>query len=514
MNPFLILGLDGATFDIIDEHRDRLPTLSRLIETGYAADLESTQPAITSVAWPALVTGQNPARFGLFDFLNRDPATFELSINDVREREFDFFWDYLDTKMGIASVPMVPYRGVDGFFIQGSLARVNADRVTKPASLDNHLPSAYDDLIDPSTDTDQIVSDTFDRIEAREHVFNHLLTDFDLDIYFLMFSIIDHIQHHFWAYHDDSHPAHEPSEYNEVIVRVYERVDEAVNSLLSHFDDPNVIIASDHGFGSKHASVNLNALLASEGYLRYNDNVETSLANRIWSLKSALKKTPLYTFVPDFVKNTVKSSLPDHNDINDVIDWSKTKAYSFGAGGNVYLNVDGRERNSFIPSDSYDDVRDNVIDFLESVEDPKTHERVIESAQPRKEVYQGEHLNHAPDIVLRPRPGYQLKALLGRSPFLRQTESMPNSGMHVPTGILIANGPKFSSGVRGSERSIMDVAPTLTHMINGVVPTRMDGDPIIEAVESDADSIRINVNMPEKTHIRRRILMLKQLGRI
>lgn len=115
MNPLLILSFDGATFDIIDFHRDRLPTLSNLIETEYAADLESTQPAITSVAWPAFVTGQNPSHFGLFDFPDCDPSTFEISINDVRKLEFDFFWDYLDAEVGIASVPMVLYRGVRSF---------------------------------------------------------------------------------------------------------------------------------------------------------------------------------------------------------------------------------------------------------------------------------------------------------------------------------------------------------------------------------------------------------------
>jgi len=514
MNPLLVLGLDGATFDIIDPHRDKLPTLSNLIETGYATDLESTQPAITSVAWPAFVTGQNPARFGLFDFLQCDPSSLDFSLNDVRKREFDFFWDYQDADIGIASVPMVPYRGVDGFFIQGSLARINADRVTKPPSLDNQLPEAYDNRIDLSTDTDQMVADTFERIEAREQVFEKLVTDFDLDIYFLMFSIIDLVQHHFWAYQDESHPAYEPSEYADVIPRVYERVDETIGRLLSHFDDPNVVIASDHGFGPKRVTVNLNALLAAEGYLEYSDNVETSLANRIWSVKSLIKEPPLYRFVPEFVKSTVKSSLPSHNDINDIVDWSGTKAYSFGAGGNVSINLAGREKEGVVPSRSYESVRNEIINFLKSVEDPETGERIIESAQPREAIYNGPYLERAPDIVLRPRSGYHLNALLGRTPFTRQTQPMPNSGMHMPSGIVIANGPDFVSGVRGDKRSIVDVAPTLAHLVGGQVPTKMDGDPIVEALSSEHGPTRANIEVPERTRVRRRVLMLKQLGRI
>jgi predicted AlkP superfamily phosphohydrolase/phosphomutase len=511
MNPLLILGLDGATFDIIDAHSDRVPTISALIESGYAADLRSTQPASTSVAWPAFVTGQNPARFGMFDFLNCDPSSFEFSINDVREREFDFFWDYLDSEVGIASAPMVPYRGVDGFFIQGSLARINADRITKPVSLGDRIPPAYDNHIDPATDTDEIVADTFDRIDARERVFEDLVTEYDLDIYFFMFSVIDHIQHHFWAYHDDSHPAHEPSEYDDVILRVYERVDEALGRLLSHFDDPNVVIASDHGFGPKRVEVNLNALLASEGYLSYSDDVQTSVANSVWSLKSVLKRTPIYGLVPDFVKSSVKSSLPSHNDIDDVVDWAGTKAYSFGAGGNVYLNLAGRERDGIVPGGEYESVRDELLDFFATIEDPETNERVIESARPREAVYEGPHLDRAPDIVLRPRPGYHLNALLGRAPFSRQTQPMPNSGMHMPAGVFIANGPDFESGVRGDAQSITDVAPTLLHLLEGQVPNAMDGEPVVEALADQTSPVRADFQITERNHIRRRVLMLKQL---
>ena len=87
MTQTIVIGIDGGTYRLIDRYRDSLPTLSAFLDDGYEGVLLSSRPSITSVAWPSFVTGQNPGRIGLFDFLYRDFETMNFSLNDVRERE-------------------------------------------------------------------------------------------------------------------------------------------------------------------------------------------------------------------------------------------------------------------------------------------------------------------------------------------------------------------------------------------------------------------------------------------
>ena len=54
----------------------RLPNLKRLSETGSFRPLASTCPAMSPVAWSSFMTGANPGRHSIFDFLARNPRSY------------------------------------------------------------------------------------------------------------------------------------------------------------------------------------------------------------------------------------------------------------------------------------------------------------------------------------------------------------------------------------------------------------------------------------------------------
>jgi predicted AlkP superfamily phosphohydrolase/phosphomutase len=65
----------------------KLPNFSRLRETGSYVELATTNPPQSPVAWSSFITGTNPGKHNIFDFLTRDPKTYlpKLTIAEVEE---------------------------------------------------------------------------------------------------------------------------------------------------------------------------------------------------------------------------------------------------------------------------------------------------------------------------------------------------------------------------------------------------------------------------------------------
>src|SRR5215813_10602080 len=57
--------------------RGELPNLARLRQSGSYSRLKTTYPAQTPVAWSSFATGTNPGGHGIFDFIRRDPQTYQ-----------------------------------------------------------------------------------------------------------------------------------------------------------------------------------------------------------------------------------------------------------------------------------------------------------------------------------------------------------------------------------------------------------------------------------------------------
>jgi len=73
----IILGLDGLDYDLTRQlmKEGRLPGLSRLAKMGGFSALGTAIPAQSPVAWSDFITGHDAGVHGIFDFIQRDPAT-------------------------------------------------------------------------------------------------------------------------------------------------------------------------------------------------------------------------------------------------------------------------------------------------------------------------------------------------------------------------------------------------------------------------------------------------------
>src|SRR6185295_12375258 len=84
----VVLGLDGLDPTLAERWmaEGHLPNLSALAKSGTFTRLGTTYPAISPVAWSSFMTGVDPARHNIFDFLDRDVRTYKprLSSSDIR----------------------------------------------------------------------------------------------------------------------------------------------------------------------------------------------------------------------------------------------------------------------------------------------------------------------------------------------------------------------------------------------------------------------------------------------
>ena len=85
----LIIGLDGATFDLIKPWvaTGQLPTFKHLMDTGTRGNLESTIPPITPPAWTSFMTGMNPGKHGVFNFTEYHPADHSIRYANASNRK-------------------------------------------------------------------------------------------------------------------------------------------------------------------------------------------------------------------------------------------------------------------------------------------------------------------------------------------------------------------------------------------------------------------------------------------
>ncbi len=130
----LVLGFDGMdpmiAYDMIQ--RGELPNLKRLAQSGVFSMMRTTIPPQSPVAWGSFITGADPGKYGLFDFVHRDPETYfpitsgaetiPASLNIkigkykiplkpgkiVPKREGKAFWDYLEEKDVEATIFKIP----------------------------------------------------------------------------------------------------------------------------------------------------------------------------------------------------------------------------------------------------------------------------------------------------------------------------------------------------------------------------------------------------------------------
>jgi len=429
MRPVLVLGLDGATFDVIEPlaRAGRLPHLGRWLREGAGAPLPSTVPAMTFPAWSSFLTGLGPGAHGMFDFTQKIPGSYRLRFANATDRAGATLPARVSAAGGeviCLGVPATwPPEPVSGLLVPGFDAPVSTGSDASLASdpdLYRRIAARTGPWMQPGLDESAHADGWHERALGALLARVRRKTDFacaalaelraagrDPDLMCVVFAESDTVAHHFWRDHDPGSPRHDPGASavrREAVASVYEALDSACGELREAFGaDAPCFVVSDHGSGGTGRTVvQLNQHLAECGLLRRRPRrvpAADLLARRARDV--ALRALP-----PQVAQALFRRARPAAARLESAarfggFDWSRTAAFSEEANTQpgVWINSAGRESEGSVAAGDYERVRAEVIEALLDWKLPGG-ERVVARARPREDVYTGPFVDRAPDVVV------------------------------------------------------------------------------------------------------------------
>jgi len=526
----LIIGLDGATFDLIGPwaKAGKLPNLSRLMEAGAFQPLRSTIPPMTFPSWTTFMTGQNVGKHGVFDFTERKPNSYEVQFVNGSARKARTMFQVMSEagkRVCVVGLPCTyPPDVVNGVMISGFDAPNPGPRSMYPPELYEELRERVGEyIISPdivkhidANRPDEALASILRSIDRKAATALYLFQREPWDCMMAMFGETDSSAHHFWKFHDPASPHYEAAGFGEdgdPLLSVYQRVDVAVGDLLAAVPPgTTTMVVSDHGHGGTGGKIMyVNRWLAQEGFLSFRRRGLRDLTSGVrYGLTriGGRAKMILMRVLPRRVRkilayerrgglvNKIESFLRFAS-----IDWSRTKAFSEETPyyPTIWINVRGRDPEGTVePGAMYETVRAEIIARLLAWKDPETGEPVVKAVHRREDVYHGPEVDRIPDLLVSwnldrgysylSRPSYQAQSgrsieRMSRDTIRKSRFMLGRSGSHRDHGILILSGHGVVQGGPIREPCMLDLTPTALHLIGVPVPDLVDGRVLLEAID-------------------------------
>lgn len=403
-----------------------LPNLATVYNQGVFGRLETTIPTQSAPAWSSLYTGTNPGKHGVYGFV--DARRKLVSSTTISGRKL---WQVLSDaglRCCVINAPLTyPPEEINGYMISSWLSPTHENRrYTYPLSLVDRLENEgyklYPDLIErfekssygrPPPEQmfqhrEAMLLEYYEILEIKEKVTLDLLSEETWDLFFWVITETDAVQHLFY-------------DRKEVLRKFFQRVDRTIGTLLKVFYEKEkegyVVLVSDHGFGPTPLKcVNLQALLpkrSSRGGI-----------SRFWRIAYRLKPIvdQLYSILPSVMKPILRKSPPP------------IRIRSAG----IYI-----QKNRFT-HETYNALRTDMIYVLKNLKDENGCP-VFRRVWRKEELYDGPHLEGAPDIAYLPREEFTISLLPETTElFHKHVDPLPGKHHAHPFGTLMMQGPEIT----------------------------------------------------------------------
>ncbi|MEO5718830.1 MAG: alkaline phosphatase family protein [Chthoniobacterales bacterium] len=516
-----VIGLDSATWTVIRPWmaEGSLPNLAKLMQAGVSGSLESVLPPITPPAWTSFMTGKNPGKHGIFHFVETEHGGYAMNYANATSRRSPTVWKLLNNagySVGTMNIPFTyPPEPLDGFQISGMDTPSESSPFIHPPELREELFKHLGDIqLDlrflGAMTTDERRNQVLAEMEKMDQQWTkaalYLLENHPQDVMMFVFMSIDTVQHYFWQHMDKNHFIHDPElapKFGDAIRKVYERLDAAAGQIIDRLPaDTAVFVVSDHGGGPVvDRTIYLNRYLAQLGLLHYNDKATSGLSQLgkkilrfgfsvVRGTLSSRQKSRLADLFPNLLKKTEMAYSAFTS-----IDWSRTKAYCsevLASPPSIWVNLKGVKPQGIVDSKDYDDLLNFIIAKLAELKDPRDGQPVIKRVYRRDEIFHGPFANEGADLIL---DWWSENSLFSTQPsfpedtdkpalVIREHKPSANSewgGTHRLQGIIVGRAPALKAGVEIDNSHLIDLAPTILHLLGVSIPEDMDGTVLTSA---------------------------------
>ncbi len=381
-----VIGLDGVPFTLLQSLFENgvMPSLGEVARSGSFLQMETALPPVSSTAWASFMTGENPGCHAIFGFTDLNDGEISVRLPSFDDIRAPTIWAKLPHKTAlVVNLPFTyPARPLRGALISGFVAPV-LERAVYPERLLPWLKAKRYridvDAVKARTDRHGLLDELFETIRVQEEVLLSLMQDMPWDLLVAVVTGTDRLNHFFFdAAYDANHPFHKQ------FVDYYRRVDAFFARLWDRVGgDTRLIVLSDHGFTRLKTQVYVNEILRMMGYL-------------------------------SFVR-------PNPQSLEEIDIGSAAFAMD---PGRVYLNSRDRFKNGLL----YPGERDSVLEALKaefekircsdfgidkSAGGDTGNGLLFQCVLRREEVYEGAFLRSAPDLIVVPSAGIDLKATIG-----------------------------------------------------------------------------------------------------
>ena len=485
----LVIGLDGATYDVLMPLMAAgvMPNLADLLTRSALVDCQSTEPAITPVAWTTVLTGTSPERHGILDYRYLDATTGCLRLNQADRVRVPILFDFVRRSGDVVSinVPMThpAPRNVPGLVI-GGLDSPSTSAVLAPypefsrrlrangawyglETIWKRKPESLEEL---SNGVQKTQADFRGRVAAAR------IADamHDWRLMLVQFQTLDSLQHRCWHLLGlDDAPGGHPT-WIAKLREALRTLDDCLGELLELASRRRaaVVVVSDHGFGQFREKISLAELLRQRGLIVAAD-APRHFSHWLWRKTWRWQRSLSRRFRPG--RSTANFERPLAS--LAPIDWgrSRTVALHGNLAGLVYLNTSARFGSGPITtSQQYDDALAETIAAFREARHPETGEALFIDAFAARERLGCDPLERAwPDVVAIPADGFHTRPKFDRA-WRLMVPDPKLVGTHRAAGVLMIDAPGVQSG-EPRRAQLRDVAPTILSMLGSFVPSSMTG---------------------------------------
>lgn len=483
---FLVLGLDGGTFDLLDPlmAAGELPFLKSLAHRGVRAPLRSVYPAKTIPAWYSFATGKDPGELGIFGFTEPEGGPGQSKLVQTF-RPAEAFWDTLSrvgVKVGVLNFPFRSPYPLHGFVVPGMFS---GPTTTYPTGIKDEIHATIGEEYPPELPVfrdaarAEWVALATKAVEQRGKVAATLAERHQPGFLFTLFRETDRIEHQLWS--EMSRPVSELPADLLTFWRTVDRACEQVDRAFRARGDPAVtLVISDHGHGPIQSDFLTNRWLAEERFLVFRGGADLSRRKLVGRLLLYAQKVklarkamrPLSEFVQEGRRRARIAEIlgggTSFEQFSERIDWERTVAFSYPVPEGIYLNPN----NPRLTPERRESIRAEIRRRLEAY--PDAHIEVMDPST----IYRGHNLSHAPALLIRvdgmctePRMDFSYP-----SPLIRERpDYFAGSGTHRMNGIFIGAGEGIRPGSAPGTLDLVDLAPTILEGMGYDAPSEMAG---------------------------------------